>query len=138
VIVLVAGADDEQIVRLTQVTTSLFPTADPVAMRVDDASVDVELAWGTRLPAVEAVDPAGVEFGEDLGAGLGAVELPLPVVGDSSLAVAEAVLQVGADLVVVAADDRGWFSRLFSGSATGDLVRQPPVPVLVVPGHATG
>jgi nucleotide-binding universal stress UspA family protein len=41
----------------------------------------------------------------------------------------------GADLVVMAARRRGWWSRVWPGSVSGEVARYPRAPVLLVPGR---
>ncbi|MCB0998446.1 MAG: universal stress protein [Acidimicrobiales bacterium] len=53
-------------------------------------------------------------------------------VGDPADAIARAAQACGADVVVVGSHDRGWFSRLFTRSVSSELVRDAPLPVLVV------
>ena len=53
-------------------------------------------------------------------------------VGDPADAIIRAAHNGGADVVVVGSHDRSWFTRLFSRSVTNDVVRESPVPVLVV------
>jgi nucleotide-binding universal stress UspA family protein len=135
-VALLAGQDEAQVAALRRTTVRLFGDgADLYAMEIDRASVDPELAWGSTTPEVHPVDtepatPAEPEPDEVLGEE--PIPQPLPRTGDSAAAVLEAAQRVGADLVVVAADDRGALTRLLAGSATHDLVRAAPVPVLVV------
>lgn len=52
--------------------------------------------------------------------------------GDVVEAIATAADDVGADLIVVGSNDKGFLQRLFAGSVSEDLVRESPRPVLVV------
>jgi nucleotide-binding universal stress UspA family protein len=133
-IVLVAGSGDAEVAALRTVAGRLFEEADVFAMSIDDGSVDPELAWGTASHEVHLVDVEGEPVratGDEL-AEEDALEQPMPAVGDSAVAVVEAARRIGADLVVVARDDRSAAARLFGGSAVGDLVRWADLPVLVV------
>ena len=51
---------------------------------------------------------------------------------DPSEAILHAAHEQGADVIVVGSHERGWFSRLLSGSVSQDLVRRSDIPVLVV------
>lgn len=53
--------------------------------------------------------------------------------GDTHREILAHVDAVGADLVVLPADDRNAVSRLLFGSATDRVARNSPVPVLLVP-----
>lgn len=53
-------------------------------------------------------------------------------VGDPADAIVRAAQECGADVVVVGSHDRSWFGRLFTRSVTNEVVRDSPVPVLVV------
>ena len=53
-------------------------------------------------------------------------------VGDTSEAILHAAHEHGADVIVVGSHERGWFSRLLSGSVSQDVIRRSDIPVLVV------
>lgn len=53
-------------------------------------------------------------------------------VGDPAAAIIDAAHANQVDVVVVASHDRGWFSRLFTGSVKDDLLRSADFSVLVV------
>jgi len=53
-------------------------------------------------------------------------------VGDPAAAILEAAHNHHVDVVVIGSHERGWFSRLFSGSVEQDLMRTGDFSVLVV------
>ena len=53
-------------------------------------------------------------------------------VGDPAYAIIQAAHQHGVDVIVVGSHTHSWFSRLFTGSVSSDLVREADIPVLVV------
>jgi nucleotide-binding universal stress UspA family protein len=65
-------------------------------------------------------------------AALGTSARPLADVGDPATAIVDAARDQHVDVIVVGSHERSWFSRLFSGSVVQDVVREAPVPVLVV------
>ncbi len=65
-------------------------------------------------------------------ASLGTGARPLADVGDPATAIIDAARDQLVDVIVVGSHDRSWLSRLFSGSVVNDVVRDAPVPVLVV------
>jgi nucleotide-binding universal stress UspA family protein len=87
----------------------------------------VESGGGTT--AVDAAERTASEIAHQ--ASLGSVE-PIGDVGDPASAIIEAAHINQIDVIVVGSHDRTWFSRLFKSSVTEDVVRQAPVPVLVV------
>lgn len=52
--------------------------------------------------------------------------------GDPATAIISAAEANQVDVVVIGSHERGWFSRLFTGSVEGDLLRSAPFSVLVV------
>jgi nucleotide-binding universal stress UspA family protein len=52
-------------------------------------------------------------------------------VGDPAAAIISAASECGADVIVVGAHQRGWFSRLRNPSVSGAVIRNAEVPVLV-------
>ncbi len=53
-------------------------------------------------------------------------------VGDLATAIIRAAHANQVDVVVIGSHDRGWFSRLFTGSVEGDLLRSADFSVLLV------
>ncbi len=53
-------------------------------------------------------------------------------VGEASHAILEAAELHDVDVIVVGSHERGWFSRLLSGSVSTSVAKRSPVPVLVV------
>lgn len=106
----------------------LSDTTTFLALEVGGDEVDAELAWGTRRLCARTMAMPGAEDGGQT------VELPLPETGDASGAVLAAARHLKADVIVAAGDRRGRLARVLSGSATDDLVRDAPIPVLIVNG----
>lgn len=53
-------------------------------------------------------------------------------VGEASSAILEAADRHHVDVIVVGSHERGWFSRLLSGSVSSSVAKRSSVPVLVV------
>ncbi len=53
--------------------------------------------------------------------------------GDPVMAIVDAAKAHAVDVIVVGHEDRSWFSRVFEGSVSKDIIRETEVPVLVVP-----
>jgi nucleotide-binding universal stress UspA family protein len=53
-------------------------------------------------------------------------------VGDPAYAILRAADEHDVDLIVVGSHTHSWFSRLFTGSVSNDLLREADIPVLVV------
>lgn len=61
----------------------------------------------------------------------GLVAEPIGEIGDPATTIVAAADEHDVDVIVVAASDKGWFSRLVSGSVSASVVRDAHVPVLV-------
>ena len=81
----------------------------------------------------EAARAAAAEDARDEAeqAGVGATRA-IGKVGDPATAIVEAAGQHAADVIVVGAHQRGWFSRLFDPPVAADVVKRADTPVLVV------
>lgn len=90
-----------------------------------DASMDVGTVEGAQAEA------------ERLAAELGVVAEPVGDVGDPATAIVKAARQHGVDVIVVGAHNRNWFSKLFAGSTSDDVLNDANVPVFVVPAERT-
>jgi nucleotide-binding universal stress UspA family protein len=53
-------------------------------------------------------------------------------VGDPAYAIIQAAHEHQVDVIVVGSHTHSWFSRLFTGSVSNDLLREADIPVLVV------
>jgi nucleotide-binding universal stress UspA family protein len=127
------GDDELSIAALREAGLRLFgPAAALFAVEVRRSSVGPELAWGSAQPEVLRVPGERVDVEAQDVLGGEAQEQPLAAVGGSAVAVIEAAARSDADVVVIAADDRGLLARKLAGSATQDLVRLAPLRVLVV------
>jgi nucleotide-binding universal stress UspA family protein len=95
-----------------------FPFGDPTGYRMTDS----ELVRRTTEAGTRVVEESGLETDDTL------LE-----VGDPVTAISEAAEHHDADLVVVGASDKGWWSRLLEGSVTAGVLQHSRRPVLVVP-----
>jgi nucleotide-binding universal stress UspA family protein len=89
--------------------------AEPARSEVDGASIDAAIQVA-RDVATEANLPDAQVVGE---------------VGDPAMAILAAAQHHQADVIVIGSHDRSWFSRLFSPSVSGAVVKESHVPVLV-------
>jgi len=149
--VLVAVEDDEDSVRTLRSAHRLFgDSASYLAINVGVGRstsmrwayvypVSVPGAW--YPPAWTAEQPSDVASGDDHAAGVAdgvAVAAGMPSVtglgdvGDPATAIVEAAHEHSVDVVVIGSHERGWFSRLFSGSVEQDLIRSADFSVLIV------
>jgi len=88
-------------------------------------------AQGDDLPP-SAVDVAEQEA-ENVAQAAGLVEATaLGEVGEASTAILDAADRHHVDVIVVGSHERGWFSRLLSGSVSSAVAKRSNVPVLVV------
>jgi nucleotide-binding universal stress UspA family protein len=55
-------------------------------------------------------------------------------VSNGATAIINAARTHGADVIVVGSHHRNWFSKLFHGSTSDDVIDEANIPVLVVPG----
>ncbi len=55
--------------------------------------------------------------------------------GDPAVAIIDAAHTHHVDVIVVGSHDRGWFSRLFKGSVSHDVLRSADIPVLIAKGE---
>jgi nucleotide-binding universal stress UspA family protein len=116
------GQPDE----LSERVEKLFgPRCEVLTMETDDASMDLDLAWGTdaievRAPATPSSPPADID------------EI-LPEDGETWRAVVEAARRHGAHVIVVAHRRRSWIRRLLQGSAAADVIEHSDLPVVVMP-----
>ena len=99
-----------------------YGTAYPMVFPDEDVLPDSdelrhEAAETAHQVAVTAELPAAASLGE---------------VGDPADVVMSVATQIGADVIVVGSHERNWFVRMFSDSVAKDVLRDAPVPVLVV------
>lgn len=149
--VLVAVEDDENSVRALRAAHHLFGDgAKFFVINVGDGRntamrwayvypVSAPAAW--YPPAWTAGQPSEIVAGDgratDVADGVAAAAgMPsvtgLGDVGDPATVIVAAAHEHGVDVVVIGSHDRGWFSRLFSGSVEQDLIRSADFSVLIV------
>lgn len=145
--VLIAVEDEEDSVRTLRVAHQLFgDSAEYLAINVGEGRY-TSMQWayvypvafpGTWHPSARTADqPSHVGSAEAVADSVAdAAGMPsvtgLGNVGDPATAILEAAHDNGVDVVVIGAHERGWFSRLFSGSVEQDLMRTGDFSVLVV------
>jgi nucleotide-binding universal stress UspA family protein len=140
--VLIAADSSENSVAAARAALALFgDDAEYLVVNVDRAMNDA-MAWGAAYPLVMplpqvADDPAAVQRATEVAEDV-ADEADLPAaesigeVGDPAYAIIEAAHEHGVDVIVVGSHTHSWFSRLFTGSVSNDLLREADIPVLVV------
>jgi nucleotide-binding universal stress UspA family protein len=140
--VLIAADTSETSVHSAQVAHSLFgDSAEYLVVNVDRSMNDA-MAWGAAYPLVMPMpsvsdDDAALQRAEDVAADVKkSADLPaaesLGEVGDPASAIIQAAHEHGVDVIVVGSHTHSWFSRLFTGSVSSDLLREADIPVLVV------
>jgi len=149
--VLVAVEGDEDSVRTLRVAHRLFGDgARYLAINVGEGRY-TSMQWayvypvsspGTWYPPAWTADqPSDIVDADDRAAAVAdsvadAAGMPsvtgLGDVGDPATAIFEAAHNHGVDVVVIGSHERGWFSRLFSGSVEQDLMLTGDFSVLVV------
>lgn len=149
--VLVAVEDDEHSVRTLRVAHRLFGDgARYLAINVGEGGyasmqwayvfpVSVPQSWspaaskGDQPSKTVAADDRAAAVAESVAdaAGMPSVK-ELGDIGDPATAILSAAQNHGVDVVVIGSHERGWFSRLLSGSVEQDLMRTGDFSVLVV------
>ncbi len=149
--ILIAADDSEESVHAARIAHTLFgDDAEYLVIHVGVTVTNDAMAWGYAypvtmpmvaypppLPELAAGEQTPVEEAEERAsaiadeASIGDAEV-VGDVGDPSEAILHAAHEQGADVIVVGSHERGWFSRLLSGSVSQDLVRRSDIPVLVV------
>jgi nucleotide-binding universal stress UspA family protein len=140
--VLIAADSSATSVEIARVAHRLFgDSAEYLVVNVDEA-MDDAMVWGAAYPMVmplplpsddpEAKERAGI-VASDVAK---SAELPgaesIGDVGDPAFAIMEAAHRHKVDVVVVGSHKHSWFTRLFTGSVSSDLLREADIPVLVV------
>ncbi|HZX56932.1 MAG TPA: universal stress protein [Ilumatobacteraceae bacterium] len=87
---------------------------------------------GTRVDLDNAPIDAAIQVARDVAA---EADIPNPQVvgevGDPATAIINAAHHHNADVIVIGSHERGWFSKLFTPSVRGAVVREADVPVLI-------
>ena len=108
-----------------------YPVAMPmIAYPPPTAGTGTSEEYPGEESAREAAEQRAALVADDAALGTGA--RPLSDVGDPATAIVDAARDQHVDVIVVGSHERSWFSRLFSGSVAHDVIRDAPVPVLVV------
>ena len=140
--VLIAADGSETSIAAARTAHRLFgDSAEYLVVNVDRSMSEV-MAWGYAYPVVMPLpaavdDPASTERAEHVAegvaesAGLDDAEV-IGDVGDPAHAIIDAAHGHKVDVIVVGSHDRNWFSRLFTGSVSDNIIREADIPVLVV------
>ncbi len=102
-----------------------YPVAAPMAWFPPTPAKEPTTNSTPEEVAAETADDVAVRAGLDDVTAVGDL-------GDPASAIINAADANQVDVVVIAAHDQGWFSRLFTGSVEGDLLRLANFSVLVV------
>jgi nucleotide-binding universal stress UspA family protein len=156
--VLIAVDDSESSVAIARTAFGLFGaeanyTVVSVADRTPIMWGSDTLAWGVGYPIMmgpdtvtgSTVDEHGTTIDVDTTTIDSAIQvardvadeahLPNPQVvgeaGDPATAIITAAHHHQADVIVIGSHDRSWFSKLFSPSVSGAVVREADIPVLI-------
>jgi nucleotide-binding universal stress UspA family protein len=163
-IVLIAVDETESSVHAVQTAHRLFGddadylvlnvgsgTYMPVAVFPSDVAMITPLVWVPMEPPEPGADDAGSNDGSDEVSSDAEVSeaiakltgdeggLPeattLGVVGDPADSIIDVAVEHSADVIVVGTHERGWLTRLLTSSVADEVLRESPIPVLVVPHH---
>jgi nucleotide-binding universal stress UspA family protein len=140
--VLIAADTSKSSVEAARVAHSLFgDAAEYLVVNVDRAMNDA-MAWGAAYPLVmplpaQGDDETALQRAADVASDVKkSADLPaaesLGEVGDPASAIIQAAHEHNVDVIVVGSHTHSWFSRLFTGSVSNDLLREADIPVLVV------
>ena|SRR5688572_21410299 len=140
--VLIAADGSDQSVAAARAAHSLFGDAAEYLVVNVDQSMNAAMAWGASYPLVTPLptltdDPSALQRAAGVATDV-ATSASLPDaesigdVGDPAYAILRAADEHDVDLIVVGSHTHSWFSRLFTGSVSNDLLREADIPVLVV------
>lgn len=96
------------------------PGGVPGRATVDDDPMPADAARGTAEQVSAAAGVAAAAIGE---------------VGDPAGAILAAADAHQADVIVVGSTHKGWWRRLFTGSVSREVMRESPIPVLLIGHH---
>jgi nucleotide-binding universal stress UspA family protein len=150
--ILIAVDESDDSVNAARAAHRLFgDDADYLVINVGTLLATDAMAWGYAYPVAmpmvtyppEVIEPrqgrpTQMEAAEDRAIAVAAAAHlddagTVGTVGDPADAILEAAKANEVDVIVVGSHDRNWFTRLLTGSVSGELVRHSEVPVLVVP-----
>jgi nucleotide-binding universal stress UspA family protein len=140
--VLIAADSSDHSVAAARAALALFGDAAEYLVVNVDQSMNDAMAWGASYPLVMPLpaptdDPSALQRAEDVATDV-ASSASLPAaesigdVGDPAYAIMQAAHEHQVDVIVVGSHTHSWFSRLFTGSVSDDLLRETDIPVLVV------
>lgn len=146
--VLIAADESDASVDAARVAHRLFgDNAVYWMINVSETMVGTELMWGYPYavtmpiavypPAISDQDQQRAEedaerHAADVAEETAVTAEPLGAVGDPADAIVAAARRHDVDVIVVGSHERGWFSRLFRGSVSTDVISAADIPVLVV------
>jgi nucleotide-binding universal stress UspA family protein len=139
--VLIAADSSEGSLAAARGAVALFGNeAEYLVVNVDRAMNDV-MAWGAAYPMAMPVpapgeDAAALQRAEDVASEVAEATVPdaevIGDIGDPATAIIDAAHAHAVDVIVVGSHSHSWFSRLFTGSVSNDVIREADIPVLVM------
>lgn len=111
----------------------VYPVAMPLAGAMGGFPFAIKSSVGTHeagLPIDQVADAVHTAGDVAVAAGL-AEATPIGDTGDAAHAIVTAAINHDADVIVIGAHDRSWFSRLVMPSVSGFVLRESNVPVLI-------
>ncbi|MBI5088656.1 MAG: universal stress protein [Actinobacteria bacterium] len=139
--VLIAADSSESSLAAARGAVALFgDTAEYLVVNVDRALNDA-MAWGAAYPMALPLpspgeDAAALERAEEIATEVADAAVPDAEVigdtGDPATAIINAAHEHAVDVIVVGSHSHSWFSRLFTGSVSSDVIREADIPVLVM------
>jgi nucleotide-binding universal stress UspA family protein len=138
--VLIAVDSSTTSVDVARAAQALFgDTAEYLVVNVDPP-IDDAMSWGAAYPLAMPLlsnvdDPSAMQRAEHVAADVAAA-LPaaqsMGDVGDPAHAIIDAAHEHAVDVIVVGSHEHSWFTRLFTGSVSNNVLREADIPVLVV------
>jgi nucleotide-binding universal stress UspA family protein len=139
--VLIAADTSESSLAAARGAVALFgEDAEYLVVNVDRSSTDV-MAWGAAYPMAMPVpspadDEAALQRAEDVATEVAEATAPdaeaIGDIGDPATAIINAAHEHAVDVIVVGSHSHSWFTRLFTGSVSNDVIREADIPVLVM------
>ncbi|MGD9996824.1 MAG: universal stress protein [Ilumatobacteraceae bacterium] len=139
--VLIAADSSESSITVARGAVALFgDQAEYLVVNVDRAMNDA-MAWGAAYPLAMPLpspgeDAAALQRAEEVATEVAEATVPkaevIGDVGDPATAIIDAAHEHAVDVIVVGSHTHGWFTRLFTGSVSNDIIREADIPVLVM------
>jgi nucleotide-binding universal stress UspA family protein len=139
--VLIAADSSENSLTVAKRAVALFgEQCEYLVVNVDRSMTDA-VTWGAAYPLAmplptAAEDAAALERATSIATEVAEATVPdaeaIGDVGDPASAIISAAHEHHVDVIVVGSHTHSWFSRLFTGSVSNEVLREADIPVLVM------